>query len=369
MRRFLFILIAFVGLFFFPMSAETVSQKQAQELARQFFNESAGRVVAPPKLIYNGRRLTTNRLFTPFYVYNNPVGGFVIISAENKAFPILGFSLKDNFDPELLGDTEKALLTSYAREIELIRYESDYVYEAEWAWINYPQYVKNILSASYIATDPLITVEEADELMELAIDDDSAVFSDIYTPDQWREMIVDELSEKKSVPIWIINGERVFPAVIYGRQGDFFRIEMSRLNSWRMRLNATEGISSNMVSSIIRPIPLLEEIKEENPFENYDLFAEEVIETENERRNRLHNDMMISEMPRLTPLGGSHYEIILPENIKTIRVYDLSGAMVRRFYLHGTPVGFIDLSAETPGFYVVNVIDDTGQSYSFKIYR
>ena len=370
MRRIFAIILTLVGIIVPEVNAETVSQKQAQELARQFFNESAGRVVAPPKLVYNGRKLTTNRLFTPFYIYNNPTGGFVIISAENKAFPILGFSLKDNFDPELMGDTEKALLTSYAREIELVRYDSGYVFHVENAWINYPQYVKNILTAHYNATDPLISIEEADQLMELSIDDDSAIFSDIYTPDQWREMITDELTVKKSVPLWLINGDKVLPAVVYGWQGDYFRIEMTRRNSWLMRLNATENISSNMVSTVVRPLPISEEgIAEELPFEDFDEYLAEVEKVESERRNIAHSDILSSTEPRLQPLGGAHYEVILPENISMIRIYDLGGAMARRFTFGGSPIGNIDLSAETPGFYIVNAIGESGSSYGFKIYR
>lgn len=370
MKRYILItLLCLLGLASFIAQAETVSQKQAQEMARLFFNEVAGKVTAPPKLIYNGRRLTTNRLFNPFYVYNNPMGGFVIISAENKAFPILGYSLKDSFDPEIMGETEKALLASYAREIELVRYDSDNVPQAERAWIDYPRYVKEILSSRYNATDPIISVNEADQIMEYAIEDDSAIFSDIYTPDQWREMITDELSVKMSVPLWIINGENVMPAVVYGWQNYYFRIEMTRRNSWLMRLNATENIPSNMVSAVMRPIPVMEKIIEETPFAELDIFTQDLNDSETKRRNLAHTDITIMGSPRLTPLGGSHYEIVLPENIQMVRIYDLGGAMVRRFYISGSPTAYIDLSAETPGFYIINAIDKVGQPYSFKVYR
>ena len=142
----------------FSMKAETVSQKQAQQQAQLFFNEAAGRVTPPPKLVYNGRRLTTDRLFNPFYIYNNSLGGFVIISAENKAYPILGYSLKDKFDPDGIGETELALLKSYASEIELVRYDSQPVESAVKAWQDYAGYVDSIIKAKYEATDPKISV-------------------------------------------------------------------------------------------------------------------------------------------------------------------------------------------------------------------
>ena len=127
--------------------AETVSRKQALQLATAFFNQAAGRVQAPPRLVYDGRRLTTDRLFAPFYVFNQPAGGFVIISAENKTFPILGYSLKENFDPETMGDAGRALLAGYAREIEMIRYDSRVPEQAIAAWTDFPAYVASLLEA------------------------------------------------------------------------------------------------------------------------------------------------------------------------------------------------------------------------------
>lgn len=351
------------------VKGETVSQKQAQEMARLFFNESAGKVMAPPKLIFNGRRLTTDRLFTPFYVYNNPAGGFVIISAENKAFPILGFSLKDNFDPDLMGDAENALLVSYAREIELIRYDSGYVEDAERAWINYPKYVKDILTSRYEATDPKFSLEEADQLLEYAVEDDALIFSDIYTPEQWREMILEELSSKESVPVWLVKGENVIPIVIHGHQGDYFRIELTRRNTWLMRLNATENISSNMVSTVLNPINLPNEEIEENAFLEFDTFTNEVSQTETSRRTLPHKDLSLSTEPRLLPLGGGHYEIILPERINLVRIFKLDGSQVNRYTFGNTMVANIDLSPSASGFYIVNAIDENGKSYGFKIYR
>ena len=72
--------------------AEVVPQKQAMQLAQNFFNTMYGTVTGRPKLVWNGRELTTNRLFTPFYTYNSPKGGYVTISADSKAYPVLSYS-------------------------------------------------------------------------------------------------------------------------------------------------------------------------------------------------------------------------------------------------------------------------------------
>ena len=48
--------------------AETVSRKEANSIAGTFFNAAYGEVTAPPQMVWNGRQLTTDRLFSPIYV-------------------------------------------------------------------------------------------------------------------------------------------------------------------------------------------------------------------------------------------------------------------------------------------------------------
>lgn len=350
--------------------AETVSQKQAQQQAQLFFNEAAGRVTAPPKLVFNGRKLTTGRLFNPFYVYNSSTGGFVIISAENKAYPILGFSLKDTFDPDKLGNTEKELLRSYAREIEYIRYDSQEVDAAEHAWQNYGEYVRNILDARYEATDPVLNLEEVSFLTSDAMYSDDAVYSDLYTPEQWRDMILDELKIKESVPLTFVFNGQLFPAVVYGHQGDYFRLEMDRRNNWLMRLNATDVISSNMVSVVVNPLELDLDIFEEIPFEDHDRFMEEVETIETKRTMVSSIDMpMYDGIPKIKALGGGHFLIVMPENINLAMIYNLAGSMLRKYTFGNISTVNIDISAEPSGFYFLTLIGESGQPYGLKLYR
>ena len=368
MKKLTVLLMMIVGML--PAIGETVSQKQAQQLAHLFFNEAAGRVNAPPKLIYNGRKLTTNRLFTPFYVYNNPVGGFVIISAENKAYPILGFSLKDSFNPERLGDTELALLKTYALEIEHIRYDVQPVENTIKAWQNYPEYVSGILNAQYIATDPKLSIEESDEMLIRGINDDDAIYADMYNPDQWQEMILEELNSKESVPLMIVGDNRLFPMVVYGHQGDYFRIEMTRRNSWLMRLNATDVISPAMVTVVGNPLEMIEEYEEELPFEVHDSFLAEVDEIENNRREVASIDIPIfNDKPQVLAIGGGHFDVVIPENASMATVYNISGSMISRQTFRDTPLVHLDISAEPSGFYFLTVTGESGTPYGLKLNR
>lgn len=147
------ILVAFGMASSLEAMGETVSQKEASKMAELFFNAVNGQVMAKPKLVYNGKKLTTDRLFSPYYIYNLPKGGFVIISAENKAMPILGYSVKENFDPENMSGGIQPLLQDYARDIEYIRYDPRMPVEAIAAWNYYQDYLGDVISGRYDFSD------------------------------------------------------------------------------------------------------------------------------------------------------------------------------------------------------------------------
>ena len=127
------------------LHAETVGQKEAKVMAQKFFNESRNYVTPPVSYVYNGKDLTTQRLFTPFYVFNSPAGGFVVVSADNKAFPILGYSLKETFDKDRMTPMIKEILTDFSRDIEMIRYDSRIPSDAIEQWATYPEVVFDML--------------------------------------------------------------------------------------------------------------------------------------------------------------------------------------------------------------------------------
>lgn len=127
------------------LHAETVGQKEAKSMAQKFFNESRNYVTPPVSYVYNGKDLTTQRLFTPFYVFNSPSGGFVIVSAENKAFPILAYSLKESFDKDRMTPMTRDILTDFSRDIEMIRYDSRIPSDAMEQWSTYPEVVFDML--------------------------------------------------------------------------------------------------------------------------------------------------------------------------------------------------------------------------------
>lgn len=351
------------------LKAETVSRGDAKRIARMFFNEAAGMVTPEPELAYTGRRLTTDMLFNPFYVYNSPAGGFVIVAAENKAFPILGFNLKDRFNADKMSASEKALLRSYARDIELIRYDSREPHSAIVAWQNLPSYISSLLKTPEAVNDITLTKAEADDVISqlFASGKYDRASSDLFTPDQWGEEVLALLRRDGSVALGIANRDDMEDVVVYGKKGDYWRMLLDEPNQSFFRLFATELLSYGQLADIVNEyVP--EPMAEAEPFSFYEEIIAEQMRDE-ERRAAVFEERLSPSEPFVTAMGGGHFSITLPRNAIMARTYNLNGAMVRMQTYSDTPVVFVDLGGQPAGFYFVVVNDSEGRSYGFKLYK
>lgn len=351
-------------------SAETVSQKQAKQIAQKFFNAAHGQVMGEPKLVYNGRRLTTNSLFPPFYVYNLQAGGFVVVSAESKAFPILGYDLKDNFDPEKMTPALKELLRLYALHIENIRYDSAIPYEADRAWTNLPEYISGILTAPYEATDPSTTREEAQSYLEeiLEMEDPYSFASSSYTPDQWQWSIDMELGAKSDVVIGIVKDDSLLPVIVHGHKGDYYRMDLDGRNNSLWRLLPTEIISKGEVAVLGNPTARPEEEVEEEPHSFYENFLYETAMEQAEAQAAIENSLVITD-PKVQWIGGGHFTVALPEEVTEMRLYSLDGSQVQYEKFRDTSVASVNLDGQPTGFYLAVFFGKSGVPYGIKIFR
>ena len=291
---------------------ETVSQKEAMKIASTFFNTLYGEVTAPPKMVWNGRQLTTDRLFSPFFVYNSPKGGFVIISAENKAYPVLAYSRNNFFDRSRLGKEETDLLKRFAKEIELVRYDSRSPEKAMAAWQNLPGYIYGVVNNPY-ATDEFrgLSDERKDQLEEIDrrnswIAMPGAVEFDIYNPDRYRDVMLEDILEESA-------GEEI-------------------------------------------------------PFKFYEDFIESIKRDNNKLQASL-DEMLVPTKPVVSPLGGGHYEITFPEKVRMMRVYAMSGSLDIEKYYKETPVVNLNIESLPGGFYVGVALTESGKIYGFKLFR
>lgn len=367
--RWLIVPVTFMALYPVGAAAETVSQKEASQLARTFFDAMRGELTAPPKMVYSGKDLTTDRLFSPFYVYESPSGGFVVIAADNKAFPVLAYSPAQRF-PGKEAPGMRALLAQYARDIERVRYDGTVPVEAIKAWNGYNLYVHALLTAQYNATDPSFGIEEAAERIESAFDlaDTEAMTADLFTPWQWQEAINQDLDRYGSIAVGLMAGRDEVPAIVHGRKGDMYRIEIDGRNDWLVRLAATETVSPAQIADFAHAAPRYEPVPEETPFALYDDFVAQT-RAEAEERERLLTEITEPSSPRIHAEGGGHFTVTLPAPALTVQVYSLDGSLVDLRTVRSQTTVPIDLDREAPGFYIANFITADGRKFGIKLYK
>ncbi len=292
------------------VSAETVTRKQASKIAEAFFNTLNGIYVAAPKLAWNGRQLTTDRLFSPFYIFNHPNGGFVIVAADTKAFPILGYSRTGKFDRAAMTDDEKELLTRYAHEVELIRYDDRQPERAMAAWRNLPLHINKAIHNPYDTPEFNSLSDEAKEKIE-SIDRrnnsvmmPTAIEFQLYNPTDFRDYTLDDV--------------------------------------------------------------LVDE--EEIPFSFFENFLKEV---DNERKSRAAalDEILSPTKPVILNKNGGHMTVMFPADIKIVSVYSMQGLRQMEKYFKNTNLVNLDLSSLPVGVYAMIAMDNNGKLYGFKLFR
>lgn len=117
------VIIILLGLILaIPSFAETVSQSKATSAAAAFFNNGvATRSNVNPFLVWTGGNGTRAPYAPPFYVFNNPNGGWVVIAGENSGRAVLAWSDKGVFDPNDMAESTAAWFAAYAEEINAAR--------------------------------------------------------------------------------------------------------------------------------------------------------------------------------------------------------------------------------------------------------
>lgn len=90
--------------------AEHVESVRAQQAAKTFLNNNG----------VNANKLTdlsAEAGFTNLYIYNADKG-FVVMAADDRVQPVLGYSLTGSFDPDAMPDNVRAWLQGYSDEIQ-----------------------------------------------------------------------------------------------------------------------------------------------------------------------------------------------------------------------------------------------------------
>ncbi len=106
-------MLALLALFSLPIFAEHVDVEVARTVARSFWEQNLGKQT---RATFSD--VSSQTEFTNFYIFNTS-DGFVIVSADDIAVPILGYSDSGNFDPENIPVNMHEWLLGYEHDISL----------------------------------------------------------------------------------------------------------------------------------------------------------------------------------------------------------------------------------------------------------
>lgn len=130
MKRFIIIPLLFIA---FALSAAPINERQARELATQFFQTSAPTrsATASVELVFAGDNVAANakRISSVdaeseslIYIYNrSDVKGFVVIAGEDTMRPVIAFSFSNTFNVEKLAVGTRHMLSSWCKQVAAAR--------------------------------------------------------------------------------------------------------------------------------------------------------------------------------------------------------------------------------------------------------
>jgi len=103
-------------------SAESVSLTRAESVAKTFFGGSATKASdIKVKLVWDGGDAAVRSAEPAFYVFENEAGGWVIVSGEDAAAPVLGYSESGSFVTEKMPSQVSSWFDGYKRQVAYLR--------------------------------------------------------------------------------------------------------------------------------------------------------------------------------------------------------------------------------------------------------
>ncbi len=153
-------MLAFALMFFTNGKAQLVSVERAKTVAKNVYNEVFS---TPDKSLANAGIINENTYYKSeipaFYIFNMSEGGFVIVSADERIQPVLGFASEGTFNLNDIPCCLSWMFEQYSNQIyEVVSDNSgDQNYEKNEEWIKYenPNFQKS--TQQLLAVSPLTT--------------------------------------------------------------------------------------------------------------------------------------------------------------------------------------------------------------------
>ena len=96
--------------------AAPVDGKKAARVARNFWMAKSGQKEMPTLV-----DCSAQWQYNAIYLFTHPEGGFVMVSGDDRAMPVLGYSLSSPFSPDRLPANLRWWLEGYQRQLEWVR--------------------------------------------------------------------------------------------------------------------------------------------------------------------------------------------------------------------------------------------------------
>ena len=157
--------LAFVLLLLLPLTvaAAVVSESEARQKAQAFIAQrgiasKTATLVGVRGLNHASARRVPGRTGTPdYYVYNIGEGqGFVIVSADDRTVPVLGYADSGRFDEAEMPDGLRYLLDGYAEQMAFLDETYDGNDDSEASAASRAMAPKKVLTTARTPIDPLI---------------------------------------------------------------------------------------------------------------------------------------------------------------------------------------------------------------------
>lgn len=141
------------------VQAQEISVDAARQTAAAFIRSHAARIpqksrkgilkapLKTPQLRLVHTKMDAQRSGPTLYVFETQQGGYVIASADERAYPVLGYSEDGTFSEDTLNCCMKYILKQYSRQIEDARNQ------------NLPRYVQALENDTRQNIEPLVTCE------------------------------------------------------------------------------------------------------------------------------------------------------------------------------------------------------------------
>ncbi len=98
--------------------AKEIPVDQARNVALNFIYEQTGQKIGSQSLSWQEFSLSEA---ADYYIFNIKGGGFVIVSAEDNFYPIIGYSFENEFKTENMPENLSSWMHHYAEQIEYVR--------------------------------------------------------------------------------------------------------------------------------------------------------------------------------------------------------------------------------------------------------